>query len=193
MSLRIIELYGCPGSGKTYLAAQLQAAFTRSGINSLYVHEFIKDYAVRKLPITPDDQMWIAGNQFRIESSAYGVPPKYQVLITDSPVMLAGFYAFHYSQRNDKYLVLSSAIRTWLELADVKYDIQRVRYRVMLQRRYFKPEGRFENTFEDAQAAEHSLEIWMKDQIPGDIQLVPTVTEDYLRWEQEIVRTVKGA
>ncbi len=174
MSLKIVELFGSPAAGKTFLANQLQASLTRAGINSLYVHEFIKDHAVRKLPITPDDQLWIAGNQFRIESAAYGVPPKYSVIVTDSPVSLAGFYAYQYGGKEHSYLELTGLIKSWQRRADTKYQNHRTRYRVPLNQKHFKPEGRFENSFAEAEAVDQTLSWWLDWTFDGDITELPT-------------------
>lgn len=190
MSLIIVELFGSPAAGKTFVANQLQASLTRANINSLYVHEFIKDHAVRKLPITPEDQLWIAGNQFRIESSTYGKPPKYQVIITDSPVSLAGFYAYQYSGKDERFLELTNLVKHWQSMADLKYGNTRIKMRVPLHEKFFKPEGRFENDFAETQAVDNTLSWWIRWAFSAAAMTM--IPADKEQWVADFTEVLKG-
>ena len=87
-----INLYGGPGCGKSVLATLLFAELKLKGHNTELVREFAKelvyqDYDMHNLKEA--DRIFIMAEQMRREAILHG---KVDVLITDSPVMVAAYY-----------------------------------------------------------------------------------------------------
>lgn len=90
MSTIIVDLYGGPGTGKSTTAALLFARLKQAGLNAELVREYVKEWAWEGRTPGPFDQFYFFGKQSRKESLLYG---RVDVIVTDSPVMLAAFYA----------------------------------------------------------------------------------------------------
>lgn len=86
----VINLYAGPGCGKSTLAAELFATLKKRNINCELVREYVKDWAWEKRSINDFDQYYFFGKQVRKESMLF---EKVDYIITDSPVLLCGFYA----------------------------------------------------------------------------------------------------
>ena len=91
---KIINLYGGPGTGKSTSAAYMFAQLKNKGVNAELVREYVKDWAWEERQVGLFDQLYLMGKQVRKESMLLG---KVDVIITDSPVWLAGYYASKYS------------------------------------------------------------------------------------------------
>jgi len=89
----VIGLYGGPGTGKSTRAASLYAQMKEAGVNCELVREYVKDWAWEGKKIGKYDQMYFLVQQFKRETILYN---KVDYVITDSPFLLAGFYAKHY-------------------------------------------------------------------------------------------------
>ncbi len=91
---KIINLYGGPGTGKSTSAAYIFAKLKSMGKNVELVREYVKAWAWEgRIPCTYD-QIYFLGKQVRHESMLYG---KVDYIVTDSPVMMGGYYAKKYS------------------------------------------------------------------------------------------------
>lgn len=90
---KVINLYGGPGTGKSTLAARLFTEMKGSKLSCELVREYVKDWAWEGKQIGKFDQMYFLAKQFRRESILYN---KVDYVITDSPFLMAGFYAEHY-------------------------------------------------------------------------------------------------
>jgi len=166
-NITVIECWGSPGSGKSTFAADCFVEAAKRGLNAYLVTEFIKDHAVRELPIGELDQAWITGEQTRKESSAYG---KYQYIFTDSPVLLASFFDYFY---NDDDMGLASYVCRWENRANLSHNIRRIRVFLPLVEEWFSQTGRYESY-------EQSLEMSLRLQkwIPKVVGANPIVIDE---------------
>jgi hypothetical protein len=155
MSLTVIEFWGSPGSGKSTFAADCFVEAAKIGLNCHLVTEFIKDHAMRGLPIEVLDQPWITGEQTRRESCCYG---KVDYVFTDSPVLLPAFFAHHYDEDD---MGLASFICRWENRADAEFNINRVRVFLPLVEEWFKQTGRYES-YEQSKAMSEKLQRWIR-------------------------------
>lgn len=166
MTITVVEFWGSPGSGKSTFAAECFAEAAKKGLNCHLISEFIKDHAVRGLPIEELDQLWIVGEQSRKEAGAYG---KFDIIFTDSPVLLPAFYGHHYDEDD---MGLASVICRWENRANAKFGIRRVRVFLPLVEAWFKQTGRYENYLQSNAMSEKMVK-WLK-KVTGHAPLVET-------------------
>ncbi len=152
--LTVIEFWGSPGSGKSTFAAECFSEAAKQGLNAHLVTEFIKDHAVRGLPIGELDQIWITGEQTRKEAGTYG---KYEFVFTDSPILLPAFFAHHYDEDD---MGLASVVCRWENRANALHNINRIRVFLPLVEEWFKQTGRYES-FEQSKAMSDKLTKWL--------------------------------
>lgn len=86
----VINLFGGPGIGKSSVAAILYGELKTRGFSVELCREYAKYWAYRKHNIGEYDQLYMLGKQSHYESFLYG---NVDYIVTDSPVLLAGFYA----------------------------------------------------------------------------------------------------
>ncbi len=86
----VINLFGGPGIGKSSVAAILYGELKTRGFSTELCREYAKYWAYRKSDIGEYDQLYMLGKQSHYESFLYG---NVDYIVTDSPVLLAGFYA----------------------------------------------------------------------------------------------------
>lgn len=85
----VVNLFGAPGSGKSTSAAYVFSKLKMAGVNAELVTEFAKDKVWEESKEVFNNQVYIFGKQyFRISR----VKDKVDVIITDSPILLSGFY-----------------------------------------------------------------------------------------------------
>lgn len=94
---KVINLFGSPGSGKSTTAAGLYYNLKIRDYHCEMVREYIKSWAWEGRKPNEYDQVYIFGKQAKYESLLYG---KVDYIITDSPLVLSGFYE-HYHQGQD--------------------------------------------------------------------------------------------
>lgn len=85
----VVNLYGSPGVGKSTCASYIYSKLKFNHINSELVTEFAKDLVWENNSTALKDQIYILGNQSYKQSKLKG---KVDVIITDSPIMLATVY-----------------------------------------------------------------------------------------------------
>lgn len=140
----VIELYGGPCSGKSTLAAELYATLKKQGKSVEIVREYVKDWAYEGRKVGIHDQIYIMGKQIRRESLLYG---KVDYIITDSPILLAGFYEKYYQGLT----ICQNACTEFIK----KTGIERKSYFLKRSQEY-QTEGRYE-TKEQADEIESAL------------------------------------
>lgn len=88
----VINLIGGPGIGKSTLAAKLYAHMKEKHMDVEMVREVAKEWALEGKKIGPFEQISILGEQIKKESSLFG---NTDYIVTDSPILLGGFYCGH--------------------------------------------------------------------------------------------------
>lgn len=152
--LTVVEFWGSPGSGKSTFAADCFVEAAKRGINCHLVTEFIKPHAIRGIPIELLDQPWISGEQTHMESGCYG---RFDVVFTDSPILLPAFYGHHYDGDD---MGLASVLCRWENRASADHEITRVRVFLPLVEDWFKQTGRYES-YEQSKAMSDKMLKWM--------------------------------
>lgn len=90
---KVLNFYGGPGSGKSTLAASVFAQLKFRGYNVELVREYAKEWAWRGQEIKPEHQKHIFQQQYGRMRLLQG---KVQLIITDSPLLLATIYGSGY-------------------------------------------------------------------------------------------------
>jgi nicotinamide riboside kinase len=91
--MKVINLYGGPGCGKSTTAAGVFSALKQRGINCEYVHEWIKWSVWEKRTVIFDDQLYIFAKQHHMLHTLRG---QVDVAICDSPLLLSNIYGLLY-------------------------------------------------------------------------------------------------
>ena len=87
--LKVINLYGGPGTGKSTTAAALFAIMKRNGINVELVTEFAKDLVWTERNKELGDQIYIFGKMYH---KLWRLRDKVDYVIIDSPLPLCAYY-----------------------------------------------------------------------------------------------------
>jgi len=132
----LINFIAGPGVGKSTKAAELYAKMKELGYSVELVREVAKEWAWEKRKINEFDQVYLAGQQIRKESMLFG---KVDYIITDSPVLLAGFYM----ERNHKHGYLTEMIKSYYSSAEL-HKVKTKNY-ILTRQKEYDPNGRFES------------------------------------------------
>lgn len=132
----VVNLFGGPGVGKSTTAAELFSDLKKIKISCELVREYVKDWAWEERRIDPLNQLHLLGEQSYRESILYG---KVSVVVTDSPLILCGFYQEYYSQQN----YLTNTIKAFMAHA---HEHSKVRYLniILSRKKEYDPKGRYE-------------------------------------------------
>lgn len=148
--------------GKSALAAEIYSYTARLGMNSHLVTEFAKDWAMRKIAISPINQLAVVGQQSHFVTALF--KNNYSLAISDTSLLLAAFYANYYS--NNSFPNLVSAVQEWEFYLMKNYKVKQYSFFILLtkeeyQNRY-KADGRYE-TFEQCFTMQDKLETWLHE------------------------------
>lgn len=155
----VINLFGAPGAGKSTGASYLFFKLKQSGINCEYITEFAKDKVWEENESVFKDQNYMFGKQSFKLSRVNG---KVDVIITDSPLPLCGYY----SQDECKEERIRLVIKTFNTYRNLNYYINRVKD--------YNPIGRLQNE-KESDLIGQDLKIFLNQngiypkEIPGDI------------------------
>ena len=87
--MKVVNLFGAPGSGKSTGAAYLFSKLKMAGINAELITEFAKDKVYEESKEIFKNQTYILGKQSFRQSR---VKDKVDILVTDSPLLLSAYY-----------------------------------------------------------------------------------------------------
>lgn len=149
----VINLFGASCVGKSTTAAALFAELKRQGYHTELIREYVKGWA--HLGLTPSgyDQVYLFGKQARFESQLYG---KMEVLVTDSPLLISGFYENWHLNRE----ISTPSILNFIKYAEE----QGVIYVNFWLEKYghFDTRGRFESE-ESSKAVHRAMRPWLEN------------------------------
>lgn len=176
----LIELIGAPGSGKSTTAAELYSLFSKAGIPTGLITEFVKDFANRGYPIETEDQLWILGSQARAESQVYG---KYPLVICDTSLYLCSFFNYFLSEKEIDH---TPSVKSHTDFVDKKYKIERIRYIRYLNKNRYSDIGRYQD-FEESSKMETSIIDYFSERSIQlqETQSVELIFRDVLRKLEE--------
>lgn len=105
----VVNLYGGPGTGKSTTAAALFAELKNRGRNVELVPEFAKDLVWEGRTRVLENQLYILGKQMH---RVWRLRGQVEAVITDSPILLALFYASGWKALHEMALDVHSQWRT---------------------------------------------------------------------------------
>lgn len=151
----VVNFFAGPGCGKSTTAAQVFAALKLRGVNAELVTEYAKGWAWQQRKIGQLDQFYLFGKQLHRESQLYG---KVDVIVTDSPIGIAAFYAYRYCSP-----AIASAVKACH--AAVRSEAVADYVDIVLQRtKAYNPKGRYE-TEEEAKQIDSDMRDFLYYQL----------------------------
>jgi septum formation inhibitor-activating ATPase MinD len=177
MKSKVINLYSGPGAGKSTTAAATFAALKKNGVNAELVTEYAKGWAWQQRKIGQLDQFYLFAKQLHRECQLYG---KVDVIVTDSPIGIAAYYAHKYCPAD-----IAEALR--VSHAAVRNQHHAHYIDIVLERtKAYNPKGRYE-TEEQARAIDGEMREFLTNKLAidyvvrgtdGDLQLITDLVED---------------
>ena len=146
MNTLLVHLYGAPCSGKSVKMMQLAVVGKLRRHYCEICAEVAKEYVVQKIPITREVQWNLTREQHRRLLCFTG---KVEILITDAPVLIGGFYAHYRNLANLDEIDNEFALMD----AEVRSRADRVVNVYMWRNHPYDESGRLENEAEDANIA----------------------------------------
>lgn len=171
----VINIFGAPGSGKSTTAAGIYYNLKLQHAHCEMVREYIKNWSWEGRKPGKYDQLYILGKQAKYESNLYG---KVDYIITDSPIILSGFYEHIY----DGTSIAHTAAKEFMN----KAESHGVKYKNfwLTSHDNYDPRGRYQ----DASAAE-VLELqmidWLRDQAGISMSIIGELGEDRVKMIME--------
>ena len=147
----LINMLGCPSSGKTSLSAKLFAQLKAMDLNAEYTSEYVKGWAWEGKKVGPFDQFYIFGKETHNQSRLFD---KVDFIISDSPVMLTAFYHYFYNGNE----ALNEVCHNFYNLAE-EAGVEVVNFFLPRKKKYVA-KGRYQ-TQEEADALAFQLKEWL--------------------------------
>ncbi len=147
----VVNLYGSPGTGKSTTAAGVYYFLKMQHKHCEMVREYIKSWAWEGRTPNNYDQVYLFGKQAKYESLLYG---KVDFIITDSPLLLSGFYEWWHQ---DSELVTKAA-REFMRSANV-HGVEYINF-WLGGHEHFDPRGRNHGK-EEVAAIENAMKLWL--------------------------------
>ena len=137
--MKLIQLYGGPGTGKSTIAAGLFYKLKDAGVNAELIQEYVKQWAWEGRTPVNLDQFYFFGKQARKEYTLIG---KLNTAVTDSPILLSGYYAKLFGSKEqsslfDKMVIEYIRMRKELGVNDLHIFLRRIKP--------YNPSGRFQS------------------------------------------------
>lgn len=134
--MKVINLFGGPGCGKSTTAAGVFSALKQRGVNCEYVHEWIKWSVWEDRKVIFDDQLYIFAKQHHMLFTLQG---KVDVAICDSPLLLSNIYGELYPNGSIKGMTTFSPL---VEECFKKFDNVNI---VLERKKVYNPKGRVQS------------------------------------------------
>ena len=126
--MKVINLFGGPGTGKSTLAAELFAALKKQGINCELVTEFAKDLVWSNRNHELQDQIYIFGKMYH---HLWRLQDRVEVAIVDSPLPLCIYYG---NGRHEGFDML--VMSCFHEFENINYILERRGFKYQQEGRY---------------------------------------------------------
>lgn len=164
----IINFYAGPSTGKSTSAAYLYYLLKTADKNAELVREYVKNWAWQDRKIRTYDQLYFLGKQSHYESLLYG---KVDYIVTDSPVLLGGFYANKYCPETIAKGINAASLAFYEQAAKDGHE----HIHVFLRRsKTYNPAGRYQ-TEEEAIKIDHEIHEYLHDM---NIQFIECDTDE---------------
>lgn len=147
----IINLFGGGGSGKSTNAALIFGELKMRGILAEQVTEYVKEWAWDDRVPNEFDQLYIFAKQARKEYMLFN---KVDFIVTDSPVLLSGFYEEKYY----KYHITKPAIDAYIKARE-ELGVKHHNFFMRRTKPYVKA-GRYQ-TEEEARQIDVEMRDWL--------------------------------
>lgn len=147
-------MLGSPSSGKTSLSAKLFAELKAMDLNAEYSPEYVKSWVYEGKKVNKYGQFTIFGEEVRRQSRLFNVV---DVAISDSPVLLTGFYNFFYNGDSS----LDSACKEFYKKAE-EDGVKVLNFYLPRKKKYIT-KGRYQ-TEEQANDVNVKLQEWLQQQ-----------------------------
>lgn len=116
--LKVVNLFGGPGAGKSTTASGVFSVLKLNGINCELVTEFAKDLTWEERQKTLHNQYYIFGKQYH---RLWRLRDKVELVITDSPLLLSLIYA------SNEPVFKKLVVEAYNQFNNLNYYIQRVK------------------------------------------------------------------
>ena len=150
----LINMLGQPSSGKSSLSALLFAKLKGMNLNVEYSMEVVKLWCYEGKKVDKYCQYMLFGSECYNQSRLFGAT---EITISDSPVMLTGFYNFYYNGDNS----LSQACKGFYKKAEE--DKVQVFNFFLPRKKAYNPKGRYQ-TQEEADLIAIKLKEWLHNE-----------------------------
>ena len=98
--MKLINIFGGPGIGKSTISADLYVKLKNSNVNCELVREYAKDLVWHERSKCLEDQVYVTAKQYH---DLFMLKSKVDVCITDSPIMLGVYYNKLHSKHNKEF------------------------------------------------------------------------------------------
>jgi GTPase SAR1 family protein len=169
----VINLFAGSGVGKSTCAAGLFAEMKQRGYHVELVTEYVKTWAWSGRTPNGFDQVYLFGKQASRESQLYN---KVDFIITDSPLLLSGFYENYHL----KEPIVLPAVINFLNYAQ-RHNVNHLNF-FLKRLKKFDPRGRYENE-QQARQIDIDMKAWL---LEHQIPLIDIDTSDRDRVESII-------
>ena len=183
-NMKVINLFGTPGAGKSTGAAYIFSRLKMYGQNVELVTEFAKDKVYEENPEVFKNQLYIFGKQsFKMSRCK----DKVDYIITDSPLLLSAFY------NEDPILgdIFNDMVeRVFNSYENLNFFIERVKP--------YNPSGRFQTESESDQMTAPLKEMLDKynieyESIPGEVSGYDKIVDIVLsKWVKQNLKEELG-
>lgn len=151
----LVNLYGGPGAGKSTCAANVFSEAKTKGYNAELVLEFVKQWAWEGKKPVNYDQFYFFGQQSRREYQLFN---KVDLIITDSPVALCGYFASVFGKPSQALCFRQMVMEYYSMVKNSNVDI----FHFFLERSHgYDQRGRFQ-TKEEAEKMDVDQLLYLK-------------------------------